>query len=156
MDSLNRWLGVLANLGVLIGIGFLAIEIQQNTNATSAQTRDSLTQKQTDWFVQIAADESTLALLLKGSSSAGRDELEPEEALGFMFLVQSNLRMWENEYYQYKVGLFDDEEFDPRVRRWRIVCNSPGRRWVWASVRDGYSPDFRHLMDDIHEYDAPQ
>ena len=150
MDSLNRWLGLLANLGVLVGIAFLAVEIQQNTNATKAQTRDALAQKQIELFLDIASDESSLALLRKGTASRSQEELEPDEALGFLFLVQSNLRMWENEHYQYKAGLFDDDEFGPRLDRWRVVARSPGRRWVWASVREGYSSEFRELMDDIH------
>ena len=33
LEKLNQWLATIANLGVLVGIIFLAIEIQQNTNA---------------------------------------------------------------------------------------------------------------------------
>ena len=34
MDRLNQWLSLIANLGVLVGLVFVALEIQQNTKAT--------------------------------------------------------------------------------------------------------------------------
>ena len=42
MDRLNQWLTLLANLAVLVGIVFVALEIQQNTEATHAQTREAV------------------------------------------------------------------------------------------------------------------
>ena len=46
MDRLNQWLTLLANIGVIVGIVFLAFEIQQNTEMMKAQTRDSMAAKQ--------------------------------------------------------------------------------------------------------------
>ena len=42
MDRLNQWLTLFANIGVLVGIGFLAYEIRLNTQATHAQTREAV------------------------------------------------------------------------------------------------------------------
>ena len=52
-SKLNERLTLIANLSVVVGIIFLAVELQQNTQAIQAQTRDSLTEKQmllTEWF----------------------------------------------------------------------------------------------------------
>ena len=46
MNKLNERLTLIANLSVVLGIVFLAVELQQNTQAIQAQTRDSLTEKQ--------------------------------------------------------------------------------------------------------------
>ena len=40
-DNLNRWLSLGANVAVVIGIVFLAIEIRQNTEMTRAQITQS-------------------------------------------------------------------------------------------------------------------
>jgi len=45
-EELDRWLSLLANVGVIAGIVFLAIEIRQNTEMVESQTRDSITEKQ--------------------------------------------------------------------------------------------------------------
>lgn len=42
LDKLNSWLTLLANVGVLLGIIFLAYEIRQNTVSIQSQTRATL------------------------------------------------------------------------------------------------------------------
>ena len=42
LEKLNHWLTLAANLGVLAGIIFLAIEIQQSTNAQLATSRQQV------------------------------------------------------------------------------------------------------------------
>ena len=49
MDKLNQWLTLVANLGVVAGIIFLAYEIQQNTNAMTTET----TAKYLDNWIEI-------------------------------------------------------------------------------------------------------
>ena len=40
--KLSEWLGITANLGVILGIVFLALEINQSTKATAAAVSDSV------------------------------------------------------------------------------------------------------------------
>ena len=64
-DNLNRWLTLCANIGVVIGIIFLALELQQNnellesqaqeTQALSIQNATTLDQ---DFLLVIAADSA--------------------------------------------------------------------------------------------------
>ena len=42
MDSVNKWLTLAANLGVISGIVFLAVEIEQNSDQLAAQTRNTM------------------------------------------------------------------------------------------------------------------
>ena len=42
MEKLNQWLTLVANVGVLLGIAFLAFEVQQNTDALHSQTRATI------------------------------------------------------------------------------------------------------------------
>ena len=43
MEKLNHLLTLLANIGVIAGIIFLAVEINQNTDMMRAQTRSAVT-----------------------------------------------------------------------------------------------------------------
>ncbi len=43
-DKLNRWVSLVANIGVVAGIFFLAIELRQSNLATRIAARDSASQ----------------------------------------------------------------------------------------------------------------
>jgi len=68
MDKVNQWLSLLGNLGVVAGIIFLAIELQNNTRATEAQTRNSMTENLVSWQMAIGSDEYTAQTWVKGNN----------------------------------------------------------------------------------------
>ena len=49
-DSMNKWLTLAANLGVVAGLVFLRIEINQNTRATIAAASEEVTNQSLDYF----------------------------------------------------------------------------------------------------------
>ena len=76
-SKLNERLTLIANLSVVVGIIFLAVELRQNTQAIQAQTRDSLTEKQmllTEWF-----NNPESAALITKVQSLGVGELDEVE-----------------------------------------------------------------------------
>jgi len=56
LDDLNKWLTLAANVGVLAGIIFLAIELQQNTNMMQAQTRQAITENSNSINIVLTSD----------------------------------------------------------------------------------------------------
>jgi hypothetical protein len=148
MDNLNKWLALAANVGVIAGIIFLAIEIQQNTEMMRSQTRDNMAGKQLNLFEWFATSTDNAAIRDRG----GRGELEagsPEYAQ-FGWMVAGTLRLWENEWYQYQQGLFEVEEFEPRLNIWRgVLLGSPGLIDAWDDIRPSFSPEFSALIDSL-------
>ena len=150
MKKLDRWLSWLANIGVIAGIVFLAIEIRQNTEMVRAQTRDSMTEKQLMLFEWFAASPENSRIRVAGDNL----QLEPgsAEESQYGWMIAGNFRLWENEWYQYNQGLFDTEEFEPRIEIWKKMINlSPGMRRVWSYQRDAFSPEFKALIDSLIE-----
>ena len=148
--KLDRWLSWLANAGVIAGLVFLAIEIRQNTQMIRSQTRDSITEKQLTLFEWFAASPENIRVRVAGD----RLELEPgsSEDAQYGWMIAGNFRLWENEWYQYQQGLFEPEEFRPRIDIWRRMVNeAPGMRKVWERQRAAYSPDFKALIDSLIE-----
>jgi hypothetical protein len=138
----------MANIGVIAGIVFLAIEIRQNTEMVRSQTRDSITEKQIAVFEWFAASTENSRIRMEG----GRLALDPDspEASQYGWMIAGNLRLWENEWYQYQQGLFEPEEFEPRINMWnRMIDNEPGLRKMWETQRDSYSPGFKALIDSL-------
>ena len=129
-EKINQILTLLANLGVIAGIVFLAVEVQQNTSMMEAQTRDSMSDKLIDWQMSVATDMYTAETFDAGNTGNGFDNRAQE--ISYYMLVSANFRIWENEYYQYKKGLFEEAEFPSK-----ILQLEPGDRLVLYS--DGVS-----------------
>ena len=147
LSNLNESLSLLANLGVLAGIIILAIEIQQNTNMMKAQTRDSITDKQLEWFLSVGTNPYSAEILSRGQRDQEAFSQNQQEGLTFTFITLSNFRMWENELYQFEMGLFDEAEFQPRVNQWkRLLESNAGIRAVWINTNRNYSPELRNLL----------
>ena len=147
-EDLDRWLSLLANFGVIAGIVFLAIEIRQNTEMVQSQTRDSITEKQIAIFEWFATSTENIRVREKGDR-LGLDPGSPEESQ-YYWMIAGNLRLWENEWYQYQQGLFESEEFEPRVYIWkRMINDAPGIRKVWEIQKGAYSPGFKTLIDSL-------
>ena len=62
LKRLNEWLALLANLGVIAGIVFLAIEVNQNNLLMKSQTRSDIAQSITDVLLRVAfSDDAVIA-----------------------------------------------------------------------------------------------
>jgi hypothetical protein len=130
-DNLNRWLTLCANIGVVIGIMFLALELQQNnkllksqaqeTQALSIQTATTLDQ---DFLLVIAADSAlaeTWHTYLRTP-----DTLTEVERLQASFLMGSLLRRLEGVYLQERLGSISEEGWNSRQPLFIGIANSPG------------------------------
>lgn len=149
-ETLDRWLTWLANVGVIAGIVFLAIEIRQNTEMVRAQTRDNIADKQLTLFEWFAASPENIRVRVAGDQNALAPGSAEEAQYGWM--IAGNFRLWENEWYQYQQGLFEPEEFEPRINMWRAMTrNSPRMQAVWSFQRDSYSPEFKAFIDSLVE-----
>lgn len=149
MSKLNQWLTLVANLCVLLGIGFLALELRQNTDMMRAEIRDSITAKQMEYYGWVATTPETADVFARAVAD-GVAALEPgAERAMFSFLVQGMFREFENSYYQYQQGLFTAEEFEPRKAVWRIFMAGQGPRDHWQARRETYSPSFRAEIDQL-------
>jgi len=79
--KLNEWLGITANLGVILGIAFLAVEINQSTKATAAAISDSVMTGYLELGIPIIADPQVARVLALGLYQP--ESLSDEEAVQF-------------------------------------------------------------------------
>ena len=60
-DRINKWLALVANLGILVGLIFIGLEIQQNTIATKISSLDSTLSQYNHFREHIIRDRKPLA-----------------------------------------------------------------------------------------------
>jgi hypothetical protein len=104
LDKLNKWLMLAANLGVLAGIVFLALEIRQNSDALVSESRQGL----------LEADLAILDNYFDYPEVYGLGRGKPdmdETALRLEINYISILRSREFAWQQYRRGLVDEETF---------------------------------------------
>ena len=152
LDKFNKWLTLLTNLGVLAGIIFLGMELQQNSRMMQAQTRDALTGRLSDFFMDVGSNEYASDVFFRGRRGEFERGIDPEWD-PFMFLVLSNLQLWENEWYQYQAGLFGEDEFKARSVTWGSLMRRRGYRQIWESTNAGYVQGFRDYIDSMLDND---
>lgn len=146
MSKISNWMNFSASVAVIMGIIFLGLEIRQNTEMMRSQTRDSISEKQM-MFSEWVATEMDLAVTI-AKVNAG-EPLDPGERMMHAYFLAGVWREWENSHYQFQQGLFDRDEFEPRMQRWRSTMRVKTVRDSWVATRMNYSPTFRAEVDAI-------
>ena len=148
-DRLARWLTLVANIGVLVGIILLIVELDQNRDMMRSQTRNDISQGIAD-FLLVGGSDAQVASLRRRAEAG--EKLTPDEDLQYYLMLAANLRIWENIHYQYRHGTFDDSEFDGERVTWRIIINAnkffPK---AWCRTRIFYSTEFSSEIDQLLE-----
>ena len=116
-DNVNRWLTLGANIGVVLGLILLLIELDQNSDLVRAQIH----QARSDAAVvrlEDQADTEYLAPILNKIQLLGgfrnlssTDDLTPEELHRLRLFMQSRHADYDNLFYQYQQGYLDEEYY---------------------------------------------
>ncbi len=143
-DRVNKWLTLGANIGVLIGIIFLAVEIRQNTEMTRAQ----ITQSRADAAIALASEYINSDYLPDVYAKfAHGEELTFQEASRYRVYLRAALRNHQNNYLQYRQGFLG--EYIPRstANAIRGIASTPRGREYWARNKTNYSDEFVEFVD---------
>lgn len=144
--DLGQSLNTLANVGVIAGIAFLVLELDQTNEMVRSQTRAGITEA-TIRNIEMYREPRIMSAYMRARSG---ESLTAEEEYLLDSSSNATLRMWENNYYQYEAGLFDSSEFDADLAVWRtILSQEPEFVRHWRERRMGYSAGFREVIDQI-------
>ena len=146
ISAVNESVSLIANIGVIGSIIFLGLEMQQNTEMMQSQTRNSIVENQLS-FYERGIENSELADIRDSLNSDSN--IEATERFQYTLYVMSQLRMWENEFYQYQIGLFESNEFEARTVLWRGQISINANAAVWELYQDSFAPDFQIYLNEI-------
>lgn len=149
LDNLNRWLTLISNIAVLTGIVFLAIELQQNNLIAKAQTRSAITQTSVE-NTRLFQDPMSISAFTKLRNN---EEVTQEEEMWLGLAFGAEFKAWQNIYYQYQVGLFDEADLEAYRVTWsnRFRSCRPIALQAYSNTRQVLEPKFRQEMDNILE-----
>jgi len=144
LDNLNRWITLGANIGVLAGIIFLAIEINQNTAAVRSGSFQARTDQLLGITTSIPQSDELLSAITKldffGSFCAPDEtrieELTAEERAAFIAFLYSNWVRFENMFYQSQSGNIDEFFYE------FVTLNVMHKYIPWFEMFDIYQAEF--------------
>jgi hypothetical protein len=111
MDRLNSWLTLLANVGVVVGLVLVVVEVRQNTDIARLQAYRENSRELTDWRTQMLSDPS-LVIIFNDYWAAGRiDEATATERTRIGMMVNNLFAGYENAYLAYKFGIIEEQEW---------------------------------------------
>jgi hypothetical protein len=149
-DRLNRWLTLGANLGVVIGIVFLAFELRQNSALLEAEAGRELTQNQISLYNEmLASPEFTefLAKLKRGEELTDSEKIRERGFYGRLILS------WSWEFSEYRAGRLRQDQL-PDFAWIALLKNegfmpTPGLREVWENGKENRDPAFVAYIDSM-------
>ena len=146
ISALNEGVSLIANIGVIGSIVFLGLEMRQNTEMMQSQTRNSIVENQLSVYEKMIENPELFDIADK--RSANLDVADAERQQLHVFIL-SQLRIWENEFYQYQIGLYAAEEFEARKIWWGKIMRRPVNLQTWRFEEETFYPDFRIYMNEL-------
>jgi hypothetical protein len=145
--DLGQAIGILANLGVIAGIAFLAIEISQNTAMMEAQMDQGRAELAAANSQAVFNSDYLPEILVH--IDEGR-VLSAEQMYRYRAYLRNFHRVQDNYLSQIQRGLLD-QDVEAAIRgavRSNVVGNNIALD-LWEAVRWAYSPEYRELVDAV-------
>ena len=145
-EKINSWLIFGANLGVIVGLVLLIIEIRQNTEMMQAQINQSRTEAAQSEQQATYNSDYMPAIMVKRDKG---EQLSDEELLRYEAYMRSFSRNMDNQLWQYNQGLLG-ENIPRSIRgavRTVIGSHDLGIQ-VWDDQKYGFTDEYVELVDD--------
>ena len=132
-DNLNKWLTLGANLGVLIGLIVVVLELQQTQvvmSAESSMQRAQMSRENASMAARNNIDEI-------GAKLAAGQEITSEELRNAREFADRLLRHYEVMHYQDQIGVLDEEIWKNNADGIRSFVSGPIFEHVYPDWPDG-------------------
>ncbi|MFS1523543.1 hypothetical protein ACL7TT_05435 [Microbulbifer sp. 2304DJ12-6] len=147
-DRLNWFFTIAANIGVILGLGFLILEIRQSTLATQATLNLNLVTYGRENAELLASSDELADIVFRGEQDP--TSLSPLELERFLIFTTWRMTAWETAFLNYDTGVVADRYWIS-FNTWysRLVKSKPGYLYWWLASRHGFDLYFREHVDQV-------
>jgi hypothetical protein len=143
IDKVGGWLNLTANVAVLIGIVFLAIEVRHAGNSAEMQMQDSLANGFNDLALALAADPLLARLYVLGLNDP--DHLTDVEAIQFGMFFRAYLNQQFRVFQLYQMGVMSEDDWILSAEELGTMLATPGGR-QYMQGNDDMSPELESAL----------
>ena len=140
------WLSIFANLAVVGGIIFLGIEVSQNAQATRAEIRNAIAESSRVHSRWAAENPEVLDLDRRLQNGEVLTDVEARHLDAFYYAAW---RGFENAYYQYTVGTFDEADWGGYERTIELRASMRGHAAYLDAHRFQFSAAFMEYVNSL-------
>ena len=152
--SFDTWVQLLGMVGILGGLVFVGLEMQQTQQIAIAGQTQARNQQQLDFFLGVLTTENeALRTTMRGSiGEQDYPDLSQEEADVLRHVRTYRTITLQNAFQQYSVGLLPEDV-------WQQVEQRILSSWESCSFRpsfNGVIPSFREYLESLPINDCPE
>jgi hypothetical protein len=126
-DRLNRWLALGANIGVLVGLVFLVVEIRHSNDLARASAFRSRGTEIQEAHQAVALDPEISLILLKYNQQGLKGLTDHERIRYTYWQIAIQLRM-QNQFNDYQMGFLDEDIY-------RSILDAAAERYnLWIEL----------------------
>jgi hypothetical protein len=137
---------VFGALGVIVTLGYLAVQIRQNTRAVRNSTIHEVGRDLSAGMDQLNLDSELNRIWYDGLRDF--DALSKEEQRRFASYFTSVLRRYENLVYQTQHGTLDPDAWLGVRKQLGFAFSQPGAAVWWKQAKNLFHPQLVEFIDD--------
>jgi hypothetical protein len=145
LETINSIAQIVAAIGVIASLFYLAVQIRQNTRSQRSVVVDSLTSSLIVLFGQQAADPTQMrAFVTVVEDWHGATEEDRTRAVAMLF---STFKLFENAWFQQRQGTLEPEQWEGWDLHIRVYYHRPGVQTWWSLRRGMFAAGFRDYIE---------
>jgi len=145
LEAVNALAQLIAAIGVIASLFYLAAQIRQNTRSMRAVVVDSLAHSLVDLLGPHTQNPESLrafSAVTENWNAASDDDRA--RALPFIF---ATFKLFENAWFQQRQGTLDQQQWAGWDAYIRIYYHQPGVKTWWSMRRAAFAPGFRNYLE---------
>jgi len=147
--DLGQTISIFANVGVIAGIIFLAVELRQNTAAVQGSTYQALSDGSSNQYIGVVHDTSFAEILIRVYQGAAMEDFSDIENGRLIFYYNAMIQRLENSYYQWQTGLVDDRILQSYGWTDGVLTSKHfSEYWSLIGATRNTSPGFREFFEE--------
>jgi hypothetical protein len=145
LETINSIAQIVAAIGVIASLFYLAVQIRQNTQSQRSVVVDSLTSSLIALFGQQAASpEQMRAFASVVEDWQGATE---EDRLRAVSLLFATFKLFENAWFQKRQGTLEQEQWEAWDLHIRVYYHRPGVQAWWSDRGKMFASGFRKYVE---------
>lgn len=136
---------VLGALGVIATLGYLAVQIRQNTRSIRDSAFQGISGSVGELTKLLGTNPQSSAVLRRGLLSP--DELTEDEWFQFSMLTHSIINDFQNYHWMHERSFIDDSLWEATANNLRVQMKLPGYQAWWKRNPIALTPGFTEYVE---------
>ena len=146
--TLQEFLQILGGIGVVASLIYVAIQIRNNARAVRASTYQQISNSFVSHWDGLAQNSEFCSLLRRGGDDFTKLKDDTEQTR-FYFHLMASMRRFENAWFQYRVGVLKEADWQAIAYDMSSLLSYPGARFAWDGIKNRSSEEFRVFVDEL-------